>query len=233
MCLVCEESIAVLKDYILSRHFQTKHAEKYRNMYFEQRASKSCFLSCTRTFDNCIQKTTELQELAMYCPIKVINMASISLRANELNPFLTLQQYFALTKKRYLSRQTVTRCVEDFSENMKQQLKDEVKDFTYFFLALDESSDAQLLIFLRGITPDFETEELASVQSMKSTTTGTYLLEVNKCVAKLGLSFEKLSSVTTDGCPNLTGNNIGLLKRIQDQVAEIIFLHCIIHQEVL
>ena len=45
--------------------------------------------------------------------------------------------------------------------------------------------------------------------------------------------------MTTDRCPNLTGKNIGLLKRIQDQVAElnpdqtIIFLHCIIHQEVL
>jgi hypothetical protein len=44
------------------------------------------------------------------------------------------------------------------------------------------------------------TEDLASVQSVKSTTTGKYLLEeVNKCVAKLGLNFEKLSSVTTDG----------------------------------
>ena len=77
------------------------------------------------------------------------------------------------------------------------------------------------------------------MQSMKSTTTGKDLLEVNKCVAKLGLSFEKLSSVTTDGCPNLTGKNIGLLKRIQDQVDELnpdqkmICLHCIIHQEVL
>jgi hypothetical protein len=50
---------------------------------------------------------------------------------------------------------------------MEQQLKDKVKDFTYFSLALDESSDArdtaQLLIFLRGKTPDIEiTEELNS-----------------------------------------------------------------------
>ena len=46
------------------------------------------------------------------------------------------------------------------------------------------------------------------MQSMKSTTAGKDLLEeVNKCVAKLGLSFEKVFSVTTDGCPNLTGKN--------------------------
>ena len=71
----------------------------------------------------------------------------------------------------------MTRRVEDIAENMEQQLKNKVKDFTYFSLALDESSDAhdtvQLLIFLQDIIQDFEiTEELASVQSMKSTTTG-------------------------------------------------------------
>ena len=71
---------------------------------------------------------------------------------------------------------------KDITENMEQQLKDRVKDFTYFSMALDESSDArntaQLFIILRGITPDFEiTEELASVQSLKSTTTGKCLLE--------------------------------------------------------
>ncbi|XP_063802305.1 general transcription factor II-I repeat domain-containing protein 2B-like [Pseudophryne corroboree] len=78
------------------------------------------------------------------------------------------------------------------------------------------------------------------MQSMKDTTTGKDLLEaVNQCVSKLGVEWEKLAGVTTDGSPNLTGKNIGLLKRIQDQVSEknpelkIVFLHCIIHQEVL
>jgi hypothetical protein len=36
---VCKESIAVLKHYNLSRHFQTKHAEKYRNVF---RAEGKC-----------------------------------------------------------------------------------------------------------------------------------------------------------------------------------------------
>jgi hypothetical protein len=78
------------------------------------------------------------------------------------------------------------------------------------------------------------------MQSMKSTTTGKHLLEeVNKCETKLGLSFKNVSSVTTDGCQNLTRKMFGLLKMIQGQVAELnsdqtnILLHCIIHQEVL
>lgn len=56
---------------------------------------------------------------------------------------------------------------------------------------------------------------------------------------KLGLKWDKLAGVTTDGCPNLTVKNVGLLKRMQDEVTEmnleqkLTFLHCIIHQEVL
>ncbi|KAM4043630.1 general transcription factor II-I repeat domain-containing protein 2B-like [Anomaloglossus baeobatrachus] len=83
-------------------------------------------------------------------------------------------------------------------------------------------------------------EELAAMRSMKGTTTGSDLFtEVNASMDKLGLKWNKLVSVTTDGCPNLTGKNVGLLKRMQDKVNEInpeqklIFLHCIIHQEAL
>lgn len=78
------------------------------------------------------------------------------------------------------------------------------------------------------------------MQSMKWTTSGSDLLtEVNACLDKQGLKWDKLVGVTTDGCPNLTGKNVGLLKRMQDKVTEIkpeqklTFLHCIIHQEVL
>ncbi|KAL0152383.1 hypothetical protein M9458_052106, partial [Cirrhinus mrigala] len=73
----------------------------------------------------------------------------------------------------------------------------------------DVRDTAQLLIFLRGITKDFEmTEELAAMRSMKGTTTGSDLFtEVNSCMEKLGLKWDKLTGVTTDGCPNMTGKN--------------------------
>ena len=54
----------------------------------------------------------------------------------------------------------------------------------------------------------------------------------------LGLKWDKLAAVTT-GCPNLTGKNVGILKRMQDKVTEtnpvpkLTFLHCITHKEVL
>ncbi|KAJ8259903.1 hypothetical protein GJAV_G00174760 [Gymnothorax javanicus] len=109
---------------------------------------------------------------------------------------------------------------------------------------MDESCDvrdtAQLLVFVRGTTDFKITEELAAMRSMKGTTTGSDLFtEVNACMDTLGLKWDRLAGVTTDGCPNLTGKNVGLLKRMQDKVTEIdadqklVFLHCIIHQHVL
>ena len=110
---------------------------------------------------------------------------------------------------------------------------------------MDESTDiddtAQLLIFVRGISENFEiTEELLSMESMKYTTTGEDIFEcVENTFRTMELPWQKMVSVTTDGYLLLTGKNVGLLKRLSARVAEVdctkelIFLHCIIHQEVL
>lgn len=45
--------------------------------------------------------------------------------------------------------------------------------------------------------------------------------EVNTCLDTLGLKRDKLAGVTTDGCLNLTGENVGLLNRMQDKVTEV------------
>ena len=57
------------------------------------------------------------------------------------------------------------------------QLKSKSKEFEYFSIALDESTDindtSQLLTFIRGVDSNFKiTEELLSVSSMHRTTTG-------------------------------------------------------------
>ena len=144
-----------------------------------------------------------------------------------------------------LSRRTVARRIKAIGEDLTSQLKGLVPSFQLFSLVLDESADiddtAQLLIFVRGISENFEiTEELLSMESMKDATTGEDIFEcVEKAFRTMELPWHKMVTVTTDGCPPLTGKNVGLLKRLSDRVAEVdctrelIFLHCIIHQEVL
>lgn len=78
------------------------------------------------------------------------------------------------------------------------------------------------------------------MEPLKGKTRGEDLYDwVSAVIESMKLPWSKLANVTTDGSPNLTGKNVGLLKRIQDKVKEenpeqeVIFLHCIIHQESL
>ncbi len=64
-----------------------------------------------------------------------------------------------------LSRNTVAERIEDLARDLNHQLKDKVKTFVAFSIALDESTDinnvAQLGIFIRGVDESLKiTEEL-------------------------------------------------------------------------
>lgn len=62
---------------------------------------------------------------------------------------------------------------------------------------------------------------------------------VSAVVENMKLPWSRLISVTTDGSPNLTGKNAGLLRRIQNEVQDenpdqdALFLPCTLHLESL
>ncbi|XP_006030981.1 general transcription factor II-I repeat domain-containing protein 2-like [Alligator sinensis] len=255
-CLICKESLAVFKEYNLNRHFETKHASKYDKLSAQEKTKKAEeMVAAMQKEQSFSPKALEVRDGIMRTSYEIAHIIAKKSKPFSEGEFvkeciLKSAAILCPDKKEQfenvrLSRRTIVRRVEDISENLHQQLKSKVNDFSYFALALDDSCDVkgtdQLLIFIRGITENFElTEELALIQSMKDTTTGKDLLEaVDQCVSKLGMDWKKLVCVTTYGSPNLAGKDIGLLKIIQDQVKEtdpeqkIILLHCIIHQEVL
>lgn len=76
-----------------------------------------------------------------------------------------------------LYRQTVCRRINDISNEIILKLRDRIRDFKYFSLAFDESTDisdsAQLVVFLRGVNESFQvTEKMLNLISFKGTTTG-------------------------------------------------------------
>lgn len=256
VCLVCGEQIAVFKDYNLSRHYQTKHAEKYKNLTDDERTrTLEALLAKLQTQQGFFTKLHTSRDAATKTSFVISHKIAKNSKPFAEGEFvkeclvdsaaLICPEKKAAFEQVPLSRRTVARRIEDIAGNLELQLQREVPSFDFFSLALNESCDvrdtAQLLVFVRGIAPDFKiTEELAAMRSLKGMTTGSDLFtEVNACMDTLGLKWDRLAGVTKDGCPNLTGKNVGLLKRMQDKVTEIdpdqklVFLHCILHQHVL
>ncbi|CAK1597490.1 unnamed protein product [Parnassius mnemosyne] len=149
-------------------------------------------------------------------------------------------------EKIQLNRMTIQRRIMSLSGNIAEQLNEKTKFIEFFSLALDESTDisstAQLLIFIRGVTQDFEVvEELLGMCSLKGQTRGVDILNVllDEC-SKTDLDISKLSGVATDGAPSMIGVNSGLVtllkKHLQEKninAEDLMKFHCIIHQEAL
>ena len=189
VCLLCGQSVVVLKEYNISRHYATKHGNYGNDLSVVERQT----------------------------------------RATELDRKLARPQNVLMKGK------LAQKAFSHASYRVAYNIATRSKPFT------DIDDTAQLLIFVRGISENLEiTEELLSLELMKDTTTGEDIFEcVENGFRTMELPWQKMVSVTTDGCPSLTGKNVGLLKRLSDRVAEVdctrelILLHCIIHQEVL
>ena len=99
----------------------------------------------------------------------------------------------------------------------------------------DISDMAQLFIFIRARTVDFDViEEILDMSCLSSTTTGQDIYEhVIRVVERFELNSAKLSGLTTDGAPSMTGRTDGLTNKFLDAVGaqDVVVSRCIIHQE--
>ncbi|XP_069840988.1 general transcription factor II-I repeat domain-containing protein 2B-like [Dendropsophus ebraccatus] len=256
VCLVCGEALAVMKKANLERHYSSRHA-KHSDLKGQMRLDKI----------NALQRTLESQQAAFTRPRcdrdNVIHTSYVvsELIAKRLRPHiegefvkecmvaaaeLLAPDKLKLFKSVSLSRRTVSDRITDLAQDIEKTLKDSAGDFQFFSLALDETTDltntAQLSIFVRGITAEFETrEELLSLEAMHGTTRGEDLFKrLVSALKKFDLSFEKLSGLTTDGAPSMIGSQKGLtafvkkeMNRLSLDPSGLVICHCIIHQESL
>ena len=258
LCLLCETSLAVFKEYNVKRHYDSHHKDTYHNMPAELRELKIAELK---------RKLGQQKTLGFFTSRSASNEAAVSasykvalLIAERCKPFQDAEfvkdcmlecaktvcpkqeQKF---KDISLSRKTVTSRISEMSTESKSQLTNASTSFRYFSIALDESTDAsdtaQLLLYVRGVSDDFVvTEELLKLCPMKSTTKGRDVAaEVIAAIDDLDLPWDRLVGITTDGAPAMKGKREGAATLVSQHASEtgnnddVMKYHCIIHQEVL
>ncbi|XP_062422358.1 general transcription factor II-I repeat domain-containing protein 2-like [Pungitius pungitius] len=256
VCLLCGESVAVLKEYNLRRHYETKHADKNKNMDMEQRLQKAEELKRGLKSRQALFKKAKSQgQAAVKASFILAEEIAKSARPFTEGDFIkncmikvcdeVCPEKRQLFLNVSLNRNTIAERVDQLSINLKEQLVKKGKDFIAYSLAVDESTDisdiAQLSIFIRGVDSSLSvTEEFLALRPMHGTTTGHDLYEeVSRCVNEMELPWEKLVGLTTDRAPAMCGHRSGLVAKIREKMqeenatGELTAYHCIIHQEAL
>ncbi|KAK1333566.1 LOW QUALITY PROTEIN: hypothetical protein QTO34_005951, partial [Cnephaeus nilssonii] len=253
VCLVCGDMLAVMEKASLERHYSSKHA-KLSELGGQMRLDKI----------NALQRSLELQQAAFTQPgcdrDNVIQTSYVvsELIAKKLRPHvegefvkecmvaaaeLLAPDKVKLFQSVSLSRRTVSDRITDLAQDIETTLKNSAGDFQFFsWLTMDITNTAQLAIFVRGITAEFDTrEELLSLEAMHGTTRGEDLFErLVLSMKKFELTFEKLSGLITDGAPAMVDSQKGLISLVKKELdrlsldpSNLIVCHCIIHQESL
>lgn len=254
VCLICQETVALFKEFNVKRHYQTKHANTYDKLTGSDRAEKfkqlqAALASQQRFFRRACESKENITEASYEVAMLIAKHGKPFTEGTFIKDcVMKMVENICPEKKQEfmnvcLARNTVARRVEDISSDIQRQLGDRGVAFDYFSLACDESTDAsdtaQLLIFLRGVDDNMNvTEELLDLQSLKGQTRGTDLfVSVCEAVDDMKLPWSKVSGIITDGAPAMAGERSGLSTLICNKVSEeggnAIKLHCIIHQQAL
>ena len=252
ICLICQSNIVCLNEYNIKRHYNSQHSKKYDEISGQLRVDKANKLKKSRQGQQKMMLTyTDDSKLASVLSFKLNEAIAEKGKSFSDGEFikhrLLIIAELACPEKKHmieqtsLSRYTVARRIDTMACHLEDALAENINKFSHFSLALDESTDindtAQLAVFIRGVTDDFEVkEELLDLSSMKSTTTGEDTTkEVLKVSENLGWTKKKLSGLTTDGASTMVGKHKGFRKNFLEtfgsQEAEL--NHCIIHQEKL
>ena len=241
-----------MKEYSIKRHYCTKHSASYDSIVGQSRVDKmqqlKKSLSKQQEVFHGYKKDNELvTKLSFKIAEAIAEKGKPYIDGEFIKNCLEIFIENVSPEKKNLVEQiglscfTVARRIDDLSESIEVSLKDRISKCSTFSIALDESTDlsdtAQLVVFIRGVTDNFEvTEEFLDMASMQSTTTGQSICEeVTKLINKFEIDSFKLVGITTDGAPSMVGKNNGFVKRFLDviQTEYVLVSHCIIHQESL
>ena len=137
-----------------------------------------------------------------------------------------------------ISDNTVQRRIQEMSEDIKNQVVEQIKQSPIFVLQLDESTDvsscAQLMIYVRYIHSSNFKDEFLFCQPPESHTRGIDVFsKVDTFFVQKDLDWRKVGAVCTDGAPSMLGSHSGFQTRVRQVVPDVITNHCMLHREAL
>uniref|UniRef100_A0A8C6PNY7 DUF4371 domain-containing protein n=1 Tax=Nothobranchius furzeri TaxID=105023 RepID=A0A8C6PNY7_NOTFU len=259
LCLLCHESLSVLKEYNIQRH----HTEKHQTFGAQfpkgtsERASKvqSLLASYNRSSSTIVRACTA-QEKATAASLRV----SLIL-AKKKRPFTdseTVEERMlavldevisdekiktsvtAAVKSVPLSDTSNVRRVEILAMDLFDSLIKDLNKAPVMSIAVDESTDrsdtAQLCVYVRLFDSDCARfrEELLCLLPLKGHTTGEVFFDkISTFFQNNGLDRTRVCLLVTDGAPSMAGRINGLAARWSAVAPGMKSLHCIVHQAVL
>ncbi|XP_063524319.1 general transcription factor II-I repeat domain-containing protein 2B isoform X5 [Pongo pygmaeus] len=214
-CLICKQSMSVSKEYNLRRHYQTNHSKHY-DQYTER------------------MRDEKLHELKKGLRKYLLGSSDTDCPEQK--------QVFANPSP---TQKSPVQPVEDLAGNLWEKLREKIRSFVSYSIAIDEITDinntTQLAIFIRGVDENFDvSEELLDTVPMTGTKSGNEIFSrVEKSLKKFCIDWSKLVSVASTGTPAMVDANNGLVTKLQSRVAtfckgaELKSVCCIIHPESL
>ncbi|XP_053577946.1 G patch domain and ankyrin repeat-containing protein 1 isoform X1 [Bombina bombina] len=252
LCLICNETLAVFKEYNIKRHYSTKHSSTFDSLTGQDRIDRVNLLK--QSVGKLIKSPVKAEKDDSDSPTKISFLIAEAIAKSGklfsdgefvkecLGIFASVAcpEKRSMVEKISLSHQTIARRVDDLSCNIQTSLVNRLHECEFYSLALDESTDvsdtARLVIFVRGVSKAFEiVEEMLDICPLKSMRTGQDIFEdIKGVLGKFKLPEDKLSGIVTDGSYEMTCDFNGFVNLMFESLPnEILVHHCIIHQEQL
>uniref|UniRef100_A0A9J8BA81 C2H2-type domain-containing protein n=1 Tax=Cyprinus carpio carpio TaxID=630221 RepID=A0A9J8BA81_CYPCA len=257
MCLICNECVAVFKDYNVRRHHSEKH-QTFRTNFPEgsqERVAKvqSLIASYKRSSTTMVRSFTAQLELPQhhfvfpgywqkkkrpFTDSETVKDCMLAVVDEVINDDKIKTSVASAIKNVPLSDTSNIRRVEILAADVYETLLGDLMKADTMSIAVDESTDktdtAQLCIYVHFFDSKCFREELLCLLPLEGHTTGDIVFgKISAFFKDNGLDMMRVCMLVTDGAPSMTGKVNGLAARWSAVAPQLISLHCIVHQAVL
>ena len=248
LCIVCGEKLAnsAMAPAKLKRHLTTKHPELSgkNEQYFKRK------LASNKRQVSMFTKKFRLSDKAQEASYAVVEIVASKMKSHTIAESVILPACKLIVKiifgedtvselsKIPVSDNTISRRIEDMSENIECNIKSKILKHELFALQVGESTDitgkAQLLVFVRFIDDEGIVKDFLCYKELPETTKGKDIFDVlNAYLEYCELNWKNCLGICTDGASAMTGCLKGFVLIAQKQNSNIIHTHCFIHREAL